>query len=74
MPHNKQQTALSKSDYRSAFTQKMKEGDMQERVRAAREKNEKRRKLLKMAKEKAKKMDKEIEKKKLMVDEGLIET
>ena len=74
MPHNKQHTALSKSEFRSAFTQKMKENDMKERVRATEEKNEKRRELLRLSKEKGKKTDKEIKKKKKMVDEGLVET
>lgn len=52
-----------KQSQQRAFTQKMKEMDMQERGRAMREKNDKRRKLLEMGKEKGKDMDKEIQRK-----------
>lgn len=67
-------SSRGRQSYRRAFQQKMEVMDMQERVRAAEEKNAKRRKLIGMAKEKGKEMDKEIKKKKLMVDEDLVES
>lgn len=49
-----------RQSYRRAFLQKTQVMDMQERVRSAEEKNDKRRKLLEMGKRKGKQMDAEI--------------
>ncbi len=72
MPHTrKHQTALSK--YRKDFTSKMKEMDTKERVRAANEDNEKRRKMLNVLKRMNKDADKKIKKQKFKKDTGSIE-